>query len=511
LSTAGKHRPATKPKRHHSWKRVAVGVTSTALLLITATSGVAVLKVNQLEKKIGILDTSELDNGNRPKAVKQTDTSATNILIMGSDARTGAGNSGYGYVSGARSDTTLLVHVYEGRKSALAVSIPRDSYVTIPHCSTSNGGSIGPWTTKFNAAFAFGGPICTIKTIEATTGVRVDRFVVLDFNAFKQVVDAVGGVQVCLTTPVYDPYIHGIGGSGLNLPAGISKITGEDALKFVRARESLGDGSDISRIQRQQEFISSMVKGIKDKGVLTNPGSLYTILSAVTSSLTTSRDFATIGKLQDFALSISGMSLHNIKFTTVPNEYIANGNVGWLPSAKLLWASIRKDKQWPPAKKPKPSPSTSGSVTASSTPTASPSKSPSLKLVTAPSDVHVIVMNASGQDGLGYAASNSLRARGFLIDNVTSTTRVLAGTKVRYNPSYSEGAKTAAYSARTTELVEDKSLKKAVVVVIGKDWKNARAVHIDSSNGPINGPGAGTNVISAGDSICSAGNNRTKS
>ena len=507
MSTAGKHRPAAKPRRHRSWKRVAVGITSTALLLTTATSGVAILKINQLEKKIGILDTSELDHATRPKSVEQTDTSATNILIMGSDSRSGSGNSGYGYVSGARSDTTLLVHIYEGRKSALAVSIPRDSYVTIPHCSTSNGGSIGPWTTKFNAAFSFGGPICTIKTIEATTGVRVDRFVVLDFNAFKQVVDAVGGVQVCLTTPVYDPYIHGVGGSGLNLPAGISTVTGQQALQFVRARESLGDGSDISRIQRQQEFISSMVKGIKAKGVLTNPGRLYTILSAVTSSLTTSKDFATINKLQNFALSISGMSLHNIKFTTVPNTYIANGNVGWLPSAKYLWASIRKDKQWPPAPKPTASPSTSGSSTA----TPKPSSSPSVKLVTAPSDVHVIVMNASGKSGLGDAAASSLRARGFNIDSVTSTTRVLAKTKVRYNASYSEGAKTAAYAARTNQLVEDKTLDKAVVIVIGKDWTNARAVPVDSNNGPINGPGAQHNVISAGDSICSAGNNRTKS
>jgi LCP family protein required for cell wall assembly len=505
----GKHRPDAALHRPRSWKRIVVGVTSTTLLLITATSGVAVLKINQLEKKIGILDTSELDNGNRPKSVAQTDTSATNILIMGSDSRSGAGNSGYGFVEGARSDTTLLVHIYEGRKSALAVSIPRDSYVTIPHCSTTNGGSIGPWTTKFNAAFSFGGPICTIKTIEATTGVRVDRFVVLDFNAFKQVVDAVGGVQVCLTTPVYDPYIHGVGGSGLNLPAGISTVTGQQALQFVRARESLGDGSDISRIQRQQEFISSMIKGIKAKGVLTNPGRLYSILSAVTSSLTTSKDFGTINKMQDFALSISGMSLKNIKFTTVPSEYIANGNVGWLPSAKLLWASIRKDKQWPPAPKPTASPSTSGSPTNS--PSASPSASPSVKLVTSPSDVHVIVMNASGKDGLGYAASNSLRAQGFVIDNVTSTSRTLATTKVRYNASYSEGAKTLAYSARTSELVEDKSLDKAVVVLIGQDWTNARAVNIDNNNGPINGPDAVDTVISAGDSICSSGNNRTKS
>ena len=484
-----------------------VGVWSSTLLLATATSGVAVLKINELGKKIGIIDISELDNTNRPVAVKQTDTSATNILIMGSDSRTGAGNSGYGYVSGARSDTTLLVHIFEGRKSALAVSIPRDSYVTIPHCSTSNGGSIGPWSTKFNAAFSYGGPVCTIKTIEATTGVRVDRFVVLDFNAFKQVVDAVGGVQVCLTTPVYDPYIHGVGGSGLNLPAGISNINGQQALQFVRARESLGDGSDISRIQRQQEFVSSMVKSIKRKGVLTNPRRLYTILSAVMSSLTTSKDFATITQLQDFALSISGMSLNNIKFTTVPNTYIENGNVGWLPSAKLLWASIRKDKQWPPKPKPKPTPSFS------STPTNSPkpSVSPSVKLVTPPSDVHVIVMNASGTDGQGYAASNSLRAQGFIIDNVLTASNLLTKTEVKYNTAYSESAKTAAYSARTTHLVEDKTLDRAVVVMVGKDWTNARAVPVESNDGPINGPGAVNNVISAGDSICSSGNNRTKS
>lgn len=482
-----------------------VGLLATSLLLLTATSGVAIYKVNELSKRIGILDTSELDNANRPKATRQTDTSALNILIMGSDTRAGAGNTGYGYVDGARSDTTLLVHIYEGRKSALVVSIPRDSYVTIPYCKTADGGAIGPWTTKFNSAFAFGGPICTIKTVESITGVRVDRFVVLDFNAFKQVVDAVGGVQVCLTTPVYDPYVPGVGGSGLNLPAGVSTITGQEALQFVRAREALGDGSDISRIQRQQEFISSMMKSIKQKGVLTNPSAIYRILEAVMSSLTTSKEFGTVKQLQDFALSVSGMNLQNIKFTTVPNQYIDNGNVGWLPSAKFLWAAIRKDKQWPPAPKPNPSSSASASASAKPTPT------PTVKLVTPPSDVHVVVMNASGRDGLGYAAAESLRSKGFIIDTVTTAPRIIATTKVRYAAAYSEGAKTAAYSARTTELVKDATLERAVVVVVGKDWTNARAVPVAENNGPINGPGASGNVLSAGDSICSSGNNRTKS
>ena len=505
MTVQGKHRTPQAPKSEHPWMRKVIGASSVLILIATAISGGAVYALNGLGKNIGIVDTTDLENTNRPKAVVPTDTSATNILIMGSDTRSGAGNSGYGFVSGARSDTTLLVHIYEGRKSAIAVSIPRDSFVTIPNCKTSNGGSIGPWATKFNAAFAFGGPVCTIKTIEATTGIRVDRFVVMDFNAFKKVVDAVGGVDVCLTTPVYDPYIHGIGGSGLNLPAGISTIDGKQALQWVRAREALGDGSDIGRIQRQQEFVSSMVRSMKQKGLAKNPVRLYRVLAAVTSSLTTSKDFSKISQWQEFALSISSMPLSNIKFVTVPNKYIENGNVGWLPSAKTLWAAIKKDKPWPPVTKPKPKPSTSTST--SPTPTVSPTTS----LVTPPGDVHVVVVNASGIDGLGYKASNSLRTRGFVIDNVSSVSRVIPKTKVRYNANYSESAKTTAYSARTKELVEDKTLERAVVVVIGKDWTTARKVPVDSNNGPVNGEGSGTNVISAGDSVCSNGNNRTKS
>ena len=128
----------------------------------------------------------------------------------------------------------------------------------------------------------------TIKTIQSETGLMVDKFIILDFNAVKKVVDVLGGVRVCLTTPVYDPYVPGRGGSGLNLPAGYSTIKGKQALAFVRARESIGDGSDLGRIQRQQEFLSSMIRGIEEKGILTSPTTLYRILGAITSSITPS-------------------------------------------------------------------------------------------------------------------------------------------------------------------------------------------------------------------------------
>ena len=499
-----RHRP--NPKREaHNWKHIVVGIVASTLLVTTTLGGVAAFAIQGLGNSITRIDTPEPTSSAKAKKPRHLDTSATNILIMGSDKRVGAGNTNYGYVEGARSDTTILVHLYAGRKSALAVSIPRDSYITIPPCKMANGETTMPYKSKFNAAYSIGGPTCTIKTVEYNTGIKVDNFVVLDFNAFKKVVDAIGGVQVCLTTPVYDPIIPGVGGSGLNLPAGFSTIDGEDALKFVRARESLGDGSDIGRIQRQQEFISSMVRGIKKEGIITNPFALFRILRAVTTSLSTSPDLSGVPQLEDFAASISGMSLNQIKFTTVPNEYIENGNVGWLASAKIMFAAIRKDKQWPPAPKPQTSPSGSptGSPTGSPSQSASakPTPSPSVTLVTPPKDVRVLVVNASGRTNLGTVAADSLRARGFNIDGITSVAKIIPKTKVRYRAEFSESARTAAYSARTDLLVVDPTLDRAVVVVVGKDWTNAREVPLSSGGG---------GVISAGDNVCSAGNNRTK-
>ena len=495
----GKRHLSEHTTNQRRWTRILVGSISAILLTTTTLSGLAAFAIEGLGSNINEIGNPEATASAKPHKHRHTDTSATNILIMGSDARTGAGNQGYGYVEGARSDTTILVHIFKGRKSALAVSIPRDSYVTIPSCKGSNGELSQPYQSKFNSAFSQGGPFCAIKAVEHNTGIKVDNFVVLDFNAFKKVVDAIGGVQVCLTTPVYDPYIPGVGGSGLKLPAGFSTITGQQALQFVRARESLGDGSDIGRIQRQQEFISSMVRGIKKGGIITNPFALYRILAAVTSSLSTSKDLSGVPQLEDFAASISGMSLNEIKFTTVPNQYIENGNVGWLPSAKVLFASIRKDKMWPPA--PKPTSSATSTPNTSPSITGNPSPSPTVTLVTPPQDIHVAVVNASGRTDLGTSAAESLRARGFVIDSISSVSHSIPQTKIRYRPEYSESAKSAAYSARSETLVVDKTLGKAVVIVVGQDWTDAREVPIKSG---------GDGIISAGDNVCSAGNNRTQ-
>jgi LCP family protein required for cell wall assembly len=476
-------------------------IASIFILALSSISFGAIQVIDSLGKNIQAIDTSELDkSAHRPNTVAQTDTSSTNLLIMGSDKRSGKGNTGYGYVAGARSDTTLLVHIYEGRKSALVVSIPRDSYVTIPKCTTPSGGTVGPWTTKFNAAFSIGGPICTIKAIEKLTGIRVNNFVVVDFNAFKTVVDTLGGVQVCFTTPVYDPVIPGIGGSGLNLPAGYSTLHGQDALKFVRARESLGDGSDLGRITRQQEFVSSMLRGIERKGLLTNPPLLYSTADVVTQALTTSKGFANIHTLENFALSLTGLSAKNIKLVATPYILIGDGNVHWTAKTEALWAAIRNDQPWPPVR-PSSSPSTSGSLSPSPTPSASNG------LITPPEKITIEVLNGTKKPGLAKTAAKQLKALGFKVAGVSTSQKNVTKTEIRYNPNYLESARTAAFAARATTLVKNSQLTKKIQIVVGPNWTSARQVVLAVSNA---NSGDATNIINAGTATCTDGNNRVK-
>jgi len=498
------------PKVHpsqHSWAHRVTAISAIFVLILSGMAFGATKAIDNLGKNIQAIDTSELDsNSARPKSVIQTDTSATNLLIMGSDTRSGKGNSGYGYVAGQRSDTTLLVHLYEGRKNALVVSIPRDSLVTIPKCKTASGTTVGPWTTKFNAAFSIGGPICTIKTVESLTGIRINNFIVVDFNAFKTVVDTLGGVQVCFTTPVYDPVVPGVGGSGLNLPAGYSTLNGKEALAFVRARESLGDGSDLGRISRQQEFMSSMIRSVEQKGLISNPSLFYSTANEITKALTTSKEFSNIRTLENFALSLTRLSSKRIQLVATPYKFIEGGNVSWTPKTEQLWKAIRQDKPWPPVS-PSPSTSASASASASIQPSATPKPSATTGLITPPEKITIQVLNGTSTSGLAKTAANQLSAQGFKVVTISTARKPVTKTEVRYDPDYQQSAKTAAYSARTTRLVKDASLQKSVQIIIGPDWTNARKVILDvssSTSGDANG------IISAGTATCTEGNNRVK-
>lgn len=497
----GKHRAPGTESAAHPWLRKATAGLSIFIMTLTALGGGAVYAINGLGANIGMIDTSDLNSSDRPDSFAQTDTSPTNLLIMGSDSREGDGNDTYGDFGGARSDTTLLVHLYNERKDAIVVSIPRDSWVEIAGCTRPNGSTTRPYETKFNAAFAFGGPVCTIKTIEKLTDIRIDNFVVVDFKAFKTVVDAIGGVEVCLTTPAYDPERKG-GGSGLDLPAGYSNITGEQALAFVRARTSLGDGSDISRIERQQQFVASMIRGMTEKGLLTNPQMIYRVLGAITASIQTNPEFADIQTLQDFALSMGGLSPSRITFVTLPFEYRGTGNVYWTAETDELWEAIRLDKPWPMVE-----------PTASTSPASSPVASVTT-VAPKPSEISLSVLNATSTVGLAKTAADDLRAEDYRIIKVGNSTKRLTSSEILYQASQFEAAQVLAAQTGITKLTQDDSLVSPIVLLVASDWKAGKVTTTTVSPTPVltpsPSPTATSNAGTAADAVCTEGNNRVK-
>ncbi|MDX3578596.1 MULTISPECIES: LCP family protein [unclassified Streptomyces] len=266
---------------------------------------------------------------------------AQNILLIGSDTRSGDGNEKYGRDSGTeRSDTTILLHLAAGRRSATAVSLPRDLMVDVPECLRRDGKRAEPTFAMFNYAFQSGGSACTIRTVEKLTGVRVDHHVVVDFSGFKDMVDAVDGVQVCLKAPISDK------AAKLRLPAGKVTLNGEQALGYVRARKSLGDGSDTERMDRQQRFLGALVNKVQSNDVLLNPVKLYPLLDAATSSLTTDPDLASLRGLYELVRGLRHIPTENVQFLTVPREsYVHDANRDQLvrSEAGKLFDRLRTD------------------------------------------------------------------------------------------------------------------------------------------------------------------------
>ncbi|MFE6223249.1 LCP family protein [Streptomyces sp. NPDC057854] len=275
----------------------------------------------------------------RPASVA---TEARNILLIGSDTRSGEGNREYGRDKGTqRSDTVILLHLAADESSATAVSIPRDLMVTIPSCARTGGGRTRERLAQFNWAFEWGGTACTIRTVEKLTGIRVDHHMVIDFRGFKKMVDAVDGVEVCLKEPVDDS------DAKLKLPAGRQTLDGEQALGFVRARKSLGNGSDTERMDRQQMFLGALVNKVQSDGVLLNPTKLYPVLDAATKSVTTDPGLDSLRDLYDLARTMRSVPTEKVQFLTVPRRpYTYNANRDELvqPAASELFRQLREDK-----------------------------------------------------------------------------------------------------------------------------------------------------------------------
>ncbi|MEW2414079.1 LCP family protein [Streptomyces sp. NPDC046866] len=336
-AAGGFPKPPRRRRRLLRW--IALGMA----LLVLAGAAVGWWLFRKLDANI-TEDTSaeaELERYEHERPVHFIDGSQ-NILLIGSDSRSGAENARYGKDGGTqRSDSVILLHLPADRRSATAVSIPRDLIVQIPGCLGADGSRTSARAAQFNWAFQWGGAACTIRTVEKMTGIRIDHHMVVDFGGFKKMVNAVGGVEVCLKQPVNDAEAH------LKLPAGRQTLRGEQALGFVRARYSLGGGSDTERMERQQQFLGALVKKVQSNGVLLNPGRLYPLLDAATSSVTTDAGLASLRGLYELVRGMRDIPADQVKFLTVPRRpYAADPNRDELvqPAAAELFRRLRADE-----------------------------------------------------------------------------------------------------------------------------------------------------------------------
>lgn len=274
----------------------------------------------------GVIDNSAKD---RPKPP----AGGENWLIVGSDSRQKdpLADAADWKPGQQRSDTIMLVHMFGDGKRVSVTSFPRDSWVDVP----------GHGKQKINAAFSYGGPRLLVRTVEQLTDIRIDHFAAVDFNGFKTMTDAVGGVDVFVPRTVTDSSQDRVWTKGRH------HLDGEDALAFVRQRHGLPNG-DLDRIKRQQTFLLALLAKASSRHMLTNPGRLDAFLDATSKAMTVD-DSVDSGDLRTLALRYRGIGRDDILFGTVPIR--SSGNVGGQavlfvdePRAEELFTALRHDR-----------------------------------------------------------------------------------------------------------------------------------------------------------------------
>ena len=330
---------------HQSHRQRIIALLSAVVVLIsTAIWGGFGAATSQIKRVDVFKDRTE-----RPKVVART---AVTYLIVGSDTREGLTRAeikalkvgSTKVAAGKRSDTMLLVHISKSRDHATIVSIPRDTFVRVPEWIDSKGKVHPPSYSKINATFGRGDAPLLVQTLESMTDLRIDHYIEVSFLGFKEMVDALGGVEICTKRKINDPKSH------LVLPAGTHRLDGITALKYVRTRYFDGLG-DLGRMQRQQQFIAAMIREASSAGVLLNPVKLIKFISAALGSVTTDP-----GLKQDDLITLAeqlrGISTKKVRTLTVPlsNEnYWAKGvtaSVLWDKElAPLLWEKLRNDQE----------------------------------------------------------------------------------------------------------------------------------------------------------------------
>ncbi len=405
-----------------------------------------------------------------------------NILIIGTDKRTGKGNEGYGDRENTtgHADTTFLFHVSGDRTNATALSIPRDLKIDIPDCPTKQpDGSEkiipGKAYTKFNESFGVAGrdPGCTMRTVTEITGLPIHHFMMADFNAVKTLTSAIDGVDVCLTEPIKDDKY-----SKLDLPEGDHTLEGEEALAFLRNRHGLGNESDLDRIKMQQQFIASMIRKMKEE-TLGNPKRMLALADAATKALTVNKEIGDIPKLKGLAEELGSINLKNISFMTVPvidnpAETVKATVVVDPVKAPQVFTALQNDVSFSDVKKKEKA-----------------AKSKQAALLKGPraeaSDVRVDVYNGSETSGAAQKTLNWLQVQKGVLKstNKSNAPEKIAKTTLEYAPNQADQARKLADlmglpASALKKGTEDAGEMQAMVLTLGADFKGEGV--------PISGP-----------------------
>jgi LCP family protein required for cell wall assembly len=490
--------PEPKPRRSHR-KTVVAGRAAAAVIAVSALAMTGSAWQWQSSKNSMLNKVSALDPNSRDIVDPNAQFGDENFLIVGVDSRFGEnGDMGMGTTSdadGSRSDTVILVNIPASRKRVVAVSFPRDLAITPMKCEAWNAqtGDYGPQyddqskttgpdqvytETKLNSAYAVGGPRCLVKVIQKLSGLSVNHFMAVDFAGFAKMVDALGGVEVCSTTPLED---YELGTVLAN--AGRQTIDGRTALQYVRARQVTTEyNGDYGRIKRQQLFLSSLLRSMISKEVFFSLSKLNNVVNlfigdSYVDNITT-KDLVNLGQ------SIQGVNAGRVTFITVPTTGQTDSDGNEPPRTDdmhTLFEAIINDDPLPEEKNPDntPVPGTPES-TATATPDANqttaapPPAAANAELVsavtTSPADVTVRVSNSTGENGLAATAANELETHGFNVTTPDDYPGPLTATTVFFSPGNEQAAATVASSFTNPTVEQVTGMGDVVRVVLGKDF-----------------------------------------
>jgi LCP family protein required for cell wall assembly len=490
--------PVTAVDSHRGRRTAMVmGRVAAALIAVLALAMTGAAWQWQASKNNNLNKVAALDPNSRDIVDPGAQFGDENFLIVGTDSRAGQ-NSDMGAgttddAAGARSDTIMLVNIPANRKRVVAVSFPRDLSITPMECEhwDPSTGVYGPATdpdspvyqmdkvyteTKLNSAYAVGGPKCLVKVIQKLSGLSVNRFMAVDFAGFAKMVDALGGVEVCSTTPLED---YELGTVLAN--AGRQVVDGHTALQYVRARQVTTEtNGDYGRIKRQQLFLSSLLRSLISKDTFFSLSKLNNVVNLFINDSTV--DNIQTKDLVDLGQSVQGVNAGRITFVTVPTVGYADEYGNEVPRTedmRSLFDAIINDDPLPEEKNADNTPVPATPEAATPSPASVDANGELVDAVTtSPGGITVRVSNSTGEDGLASTAASELEQHGFTVDTPDDYPGPLGSTTVFFSSGNEQAAATVAssFANPTVPSIERVSgMGNVIRVVLGSDFNSVKA------------------------------------